>query len=275
MRSPGGHGGIAAPAPRLRLRIRDDGYLFAASRISASRRGTRRACWRIADGLVLPPIPAGPGASRRVEDLRRQLDADPARWLHIGDNLFRRKCPAAMGIQRPGIAGWAKHAASMFSGSCRRAAAILGADAFGNYPAAGRRKPREFPLVPPGWPTFSAPWRRLRPHGGTGPRRANCAGFISFPARDKAAIRELPSRTGSAGGAPEARYSSKVSRLALSWYCARKGLIHANAFPMALLPARNRDLRDVCWCSDSDRAAGRSVPQHGLAADTPLNQSRY
>lgn len=73
------------------------------------------------------------------------------------------------------------------------------------------------------------------------------------------------------GGAPEARYL-QVSRVALaSATCAQRGLTHADA-PLALLPATNRDIRDIF------RVFGLKLDglkpflvRHKLPEDAPLN----
>lgn len=74
-----------------------------------------------------------------------------------------------------------------------------------------------------------------------------------------------------AGGAPEARYLH-VSRVALAGAtCARRGLTHADA-PLALLPATNRDIRDVFRVFGLQLEGLRPVlARLGLAEDATLN----
>ncbi|MBU4198626.1 MAG: hypothetical protein KKG09_00375 [Verrucomicrobia bacterium] len=74
-----------------------------------------------------------------------------------------------------------------------------------------------------------------------------------------------------AGGAPEARYLY-VSRVALAGAtCARRGLTHADA-PLALLPATNRDIRDVFRVFGLSLEGLRPfLDRHRLPPNAPLN----
>lgn len=260
----------------LRVWAMTDIYLPAAHvRILLERAGLLADI----DGLVSSADSCRAKASGAgFEDLRRQLDADPARWLHIGDNPFSDgQSPAALGIRALVLQD---------AGEAHRK------HVFQAYAAAARRPFWRGRL----WQQLALPLEEEnRGHSALYQDGYNFFGplataFVRHVAEQAQArgLRRIYffSREGHtllriwqiaqpywfpAGGAPEARYLC-VSRLALApAACARKGLIHANA-PMALLPARNRDLRDVCRVFGMDPAPLEKIfRKHGLAADTPLN----
>ncbi len=232
------------------------------------------------DGLVSSADSCRAKASGAAfEDLRARLQADPARWLHIGDNPFSDgQRPAALGIRALVLQD---------AGEAHRKRV------FQSYAAAAVRRPfwrgrlwqqmamplerenrGESPLYQDGYNFFGPLATAFVRHVAEQARARGLRRIYFFSREGHMFLRIWESARPywfPAGGAPDARYLC-VSRLALApAACARQGLIHANA-PMALLPARNRDLRDVCRVFGLNPAPLDAVfRKHHLAPDTPLN----
>ncbi|MGI6087694.1 MAG: HAD family hydrolase [Kiritimatiellia bacterium] len=213
------------------------------------------------------------------EDLRTHLQADPSRWLHIGDNPFSDgHRPAAMGIRAMVLQD---------TGEAHRK------HVFNTYAATSVKRPfwrgrlwqqmamplegenrSDSPLYQDGYNFFGPLATAFVKHvaeqaQARGLRRIyffSREGHMFLRIWEKAAKFWFPTEN-----APDVRYLC-VSRLALApATCARKGLTPVNA-PMALLPPRNRDLRDICRVFGLDPNPLTTVfRKHNLESDTPLN----
>ncbi len=211
--------------------------------------------------------------------LREREGLDPARWIHVGDNPWSDGArPAELGIRAFVLRDAAEaHRKALYRRYERAAAA---------RPFWKGRLVQQLMLPLEGENTERLP---LYVHGYNffGPL---VGGFVQHLAERSRALglRRLYffSREGATflkawersvpwlypdGGAPEARYLH-VSRVALaSATCARRGLTHADA-PLALLPATNRDIRDVFRVFGLRLEGLRPfLERQELAEDAPLN----
>ncbi len=232
------------------------------------------------DGLVSSADACRAKASGAgFHDLQERLKLDPARWLHIGDNPFSDgRRPAELGIRALVLQDTGEAHRKLV---CRA------------YHAAARRRPfwrgrlwqqlalpleaensEVAPLYQDGYNFFGPLAVAFVRHVAEQARARGLRRIYFFSREGHMFLRIWQTAQPfwfPAGGAPETRYLC-VSRLALApAACARRGLLHANA-PMALLPARNRDLRDVCRVFGLDPEPLLAIfRKHRLAPDTPLN----
>jgi hypothetical protein len=211
--------------------------------------------------------------------LREQQKLDPARWAHIGDNpISDGTRPAALGILafvlRDAAEGYRK---ALYRRYERAAAARpfwkgrlvqqsmlpLEQENIEREPLSGFGFNFFGPLVG-GFVQHLAERSRV-----LGLKRLyffSREGLTFLKAWERSAPWLFP-----AGGAPETRYLH-VSRVALAGAtCARRGLTHADA-PLALLPATNRDIRDVFRVFGLQLEGLRPfLARQELAEDAPLN----
>lgn len=211
--------------------------------------------------------------------LQREQHFNPARWLHVGDNVVSDGLrPVERGIR----AFVLRDAAEKFRKAMgRRYEQAARARPFWQgrlvqqimLPLEAENNPRD-PLYVAGYTFFGVLVGAFIQHLAERVRALKLR-RIYFFSREGDVFLKCWERARPflfpAGGAPEARYLY-VSRVALAGAtCARRGLTHADA-PLALLPAGSRDLRDIC------RVFGLAVDglqehfaRHGLAPDSPLN----
>ncbi len=211
--------------------------------------------------------------------LREQEGLDPARWAHIGDNRVSDGLrPAAFGIRAFVLRDAAEAQRKALYRRYERAAA---ARPFWKgrlvqqvmLPLEKENIERD-PLYGSGYNFFGPLVGGFVQHLAERSRALGLKrlyffsreGWTFLKAWERVAPWLYPD-----GGAPEARYLH-VSRVALAGAtCARRGLTHADA-PLALLPATNRDIRDVFRVFGLQLDGLRPfLARHDLAEDAPLN----
>ncbi len=211
--------------------------------------------------------------------LKNKLQIDPAFWLHVGDNIYSDgKRPAEFGIRSFVLQDKKEFAR-------KKIYSLYLTKAHKNHFWRGRM-----------WQQLSAPLEAentekdalyIEGYNFFGPLAVAFVKYIAEKAKELQLKRiYFFSREGrifldiwqkavpyffQEGSEPKTSYLY-VSRMALApATCAQNGISHANA-PLAFLPAKNRDLRDLC------RVFGLKIEplipifkKHNLDIDTPLN----
>ncbi len=211
--------------------------------------------------------------------LREQAGLDPARWVHVGDNpISDGTRPAEFGIRAFVLRDASEAHRKALYRRYERAAALRpfwkGRQVQQIMLPLEKENVNQAPLSDYGYnffgPLVGGFIQRLA-------ERSRALGLqrLYFFSREgltflKAWQNSVPWLYPS-GDAPEARYLY-VSRVALAGAtCARRGLTHADA-PLALLPASNRDIRDVFRVFGLQLEGLRPfLERQELAEDAPLN----
>ncbi len=211
--------------------------------------------------------------------LQAKLQLDPARWMHVGDNPVSDGLqPARLGIRALVLRDASEqHRKTIY----RRYAAAAAARPFWKgrlmqqwlLPLEDENIRRD-PRAAFGYDLFGPLTGGFIQHIA---ERAQALGLrrLYFFSREGQMLMRAWQRAVPwffpHGGAPQARYLY-VSRVALaSATCAHRGLTRSDA-PLALLPATNRDIRDIFRVFGlSLRDLQDFLARHALAVDAPLN----